>query len=112
MAHYVVLLCRSVLFLQEAPIKPKTRKLKAKIAAEIKTSDISLFILKLSENARILLKEIKQYFGENRFNAEKLKDKSELYYEDFKEALFELLESKLNMTFNGNKEVITYQLKK
>lgn len=94
------------------PIKPKTRKLKATIPAEIKTSDISLSILKLSENARILLKEIKQYFGENHFNAEKLKDKSELYYEDFKEALFELLESKLNMTFNDNKEVITYLLKK
>ena len=77
------------------PIKPKTRKLKATIPAEIKTSDTSLSILKLSENAQRLLKQIKQYFGENRFNPDKLKDKSELSYEELKEALFELIKEPL-----------------
>ena len=93
-------------------VKPTTRKLRTKIATETKTSDISISKIKLSENAQRLLKVIKQYFGENRFNVEKLKDKSELYYEDFKKALFELLESKLTMEFDKDMELMTYQLKK
>lgn len=91
------------------PAKPKTRKLRTKISAEPKTADISISIIKLSENAQRLLKEIKQYFGENRFNPDKLKDKSELSYEELKEALFELIKeplegkSKANLKMNWDK---------
>lgn len=77
------------------PTKTKTRKFRAKAAVETKTSDISISIIKLSENAQRLLKEIKQYFVANHFNPDKLKDKSELSYEELKEALFELIKEPL-----------------
>ena len=65
-----------------------------------------------SDNTQVLLEEIKNKYGNKTFRANELKDISELSYDELKDALFELLESKLTMTFNENKEVITYQLKK
>ncbi|MCK4618725.1 MAG: restriction endonuclease subunit S [Desulfobacterales bacterium] len=89
------------------PAKPKTRR-KGITGRQIISTSLGEF----SENAQALLKDIKRLFGNTDFNTEKLRDKSNLPYEDFKNSLFELLESKLTMEFDENEEVITYQLKK
>jgi type I restriction enzyme S subunit len=89
------------------PAKPKTRR-KGITGRQIISTSLDEF----SENAQALLKDIKRLFGNTDFNTEKLRDKSNLPYEDFKNSLFELLESKLTMEFDENEEVITYQLKK
>ena len=65
-----------------------------------------------SDNTQVLLEEIKNKYGNKTFRANELKDISELSYDELKDALFELLESKLTMEFDENEEVITYQLKK
>lgn len=89
------------------PAKTKTRR-KGITGKQIISTSLDEF----SENAQALLKDIKRLFGNTDFNAEKLRDKSNLPYEDFKNSLFELLESKLTMEFDENEEVIRYQLKK
>ena len=89
------------------PAKTKTRR-KGITGRQIISTSLDEF----SENAQALLKDIKRLFGNTDFNAEKLRDKSNLPYEDFKNSLFELLESKLTMEFDENEEVIRYQLKK
>lgn len=89
------------------PVKPKTRRKGIRGRQIISTS-----LDEFSENAQALLKDIKRLFGNTYFNTEKLRDKSNLPYEDFKNSLFELLESKLTMEFDENEEVIRYQLKK
>ena len=65
-----------------------------------------------SGNTQVLLEEIKNKYGNKTFRANELKNISELSYDEFKDALFELLENKLTMEFDENEEVIRYQLKK
>jgi len=83
---------------------------------DIKTSSSvskpKLLVKGPSGNTQVLLEEIKNKYGNKTFQANELKDISELSYDELKDALFELLESKLTMEFDENEEVITYQLKK
>ena len=79
---------------------------------ELLVSKPELLVKGPSDNTQVLLEEIESKYGNKTFRANELKDISKLSYDELKDALFELLESKLTMEFDENEEVIRYQLKK